>query len=71
MLDLASFLFAAQASERGICIATSNPDLLRQQLYATRRQHGQDFAGLSFIISPENPQSELWIVKNERANAEG
>ena len=56
-------LYAALNSEFGVSIETSDPVRLRSKLYPLRKQD-PDLAGLSFTISPTNPSSELWIVKN-------
>jgi len=66
MPDLVSLLFQAAASEHGLVIETSDPDLLRQQLYKARRQDLESFGELSFVISPAAPSTELWIVKNAK-----
>lgn len=67
MQDQQSLLFRALAAPHGLVVSTSDPDRLRQQLYKLRRQDMESFAELSFVISPANPDSELWIVKNGKA----
>ena len=61
------FLYQALDAEKGIKVASEDAKLLRQKLYALRSQDPL-FACLHFILSPTNPNGELWIVK---ANAEG
>ena len=67
MQELVAFLYEALASDFGIVVETSDPERLRQKLYAVRKDN-IDFEPLAFIISPTNPQAELWIV---RKHAEG
>ena len=62
--DLLPLLYSAISTGVGTVIATNDPEKLRQQLYALRRKN-PDLKRLSFIISPDNPTSELWIVKRE------
>ena len=66
-MEFASILFSALAADNGIKVTTSDPASLRQKLYAERRKDST-FASLSFVISPENPSGELWIVKREESN---
>lgn len=61
-MEFESILFAALASDLGLKVSTSSPDQLRQKLYAVRK-NDPSFADLSFVISPANPDGELWIVK--------
>jgi hypothetical protein len=65
MSDYLSLMFAAIQSPRGIAVATSDPDTLRQRLYKARRESPspETFSGLGFLLSPSAPKSELWIVK--------
>lgn len=58
-------LFTALESPRGIAVATSDPDGLRQRLYSARRKSPEPdlFKPLAFLLSPSAPKSELWIVK--------
>lgn len=64
MSDKTSILFRALASDHGLVVETSDPNLLRQQLYKIRREDMSSFGTLSFVISPARPDNELWIVKN-------
>lgn len=56
------FLYDALASEFGIILKTDNPIKLRERLYPLRKADAE-FADLSFVISPVNPKTELWIIK--------
>jgi len=69
-MSIPSLLFSALRSDLGITVQTSNPDLLRQQLYKARRADVPTFGPLSFVISPIRPQSEVWIIKRESNDAE-
>lgn len=61
-LNLLELLYDALRAEVGIIVQTSNVERLRQKLYALRKED-EDLAALSFIVSPTNPNAELWIVK--------
>lgn len=60
-LHLTELLYQALGVKIGIRVTTSDPDRLRQKLYALRKQD-PDLACLSFTISPIDP-AELWIVR--------
>ena len=59
MLEL---LYEALHSEYGVIVQTNDPERLRQKLYPLRKEH-EELLCLSFVISPTNPQSDLWILK--------
>lgn len=61
---LAELLIAAAESELGISVTTDSPTLLRNKLYATKKELGLP-EKLSIIPSPTHPESTLWIVKKE------
>lgn len=65
MTDYLQLLFSALESPRGIAVATSDPEGLRQRLYTARRKSPDPdlFKSLAFLLSPAEPKSELWIVK--------
>lgn len=67
-LELTELLYDALRSPRGTVIQTKDPERLRQKLYAIRRE-SEDFAQLSFVISPINGL-DLWIVNKGNADAE-
>ena len=61
---LIELLYRAINSEFGIVVTTSNPELLRQKLYAERKAaNDPDLARLSFTLSRTNPESQLLLVK--------
>lgn len=68
-LEHTEILYNALASEYGIVVETDDAERLRQKLYAIKREC-EDFAPLSFIISPFNGV-DLWIVKKGTVNGEG
>lgn len=59
-LELTELLYAALHTPLGTVIQTEDPERLRQKLYGIRRE-SEDFAQLSFVISPINGM-DLWIV---------
>jgi hypothetical protein len=66
---LLEILYSAANSPPGIVVETSDPEALRQKLYALRREYEGDFENLSFVISPMNG-SDLWILNKEQADGE-
>lgn len=57
-------LYEAYRSERGIIVETSDPERLRQKLYAERKKSGDtDLNCLTFRISPTQPASQIFILK--------
>ena len=68
--ELLEFLYNAKNSATGTVIETDDAEFLRQKLYALRREYGDEFEHLSFVISPMNG-ADLWILNKESANAEG
>lgn len=68
-MNLLELLYDALREEVGLVVTTNNVERLRAKLYELRRKD-DDLAVLSFIISPTNPDAELWIVKKEPTNAE-
>lgn len=68
-LPLVEFLHRALAAEIGIVVRTNDTDLLRNRLYAARRQaQNPDFESLSLMFSRSAPKTELWIVKKAAPN---
>lgn len=57
-------LYEALATEHGLTIDCDQPLSLRGKLYAERRADPM-FNCLSFVLSPDNPGGELWIVKTK------
>lgn len=67
-LDLTTLLYDALRTRLGTVIETEDPERLRQRLYAVRKD-SEEFAPLSFVISPINGM-DLWIVNKGNADAE-
>lgn len=59
-LELTELLYDALRTPLGTVIQTEDPERLRQRLYAVRKE-SEDFAQLSFVISPINGL-DLWVV---------
>lgn len=69
-MEFATYLYAALNAEYGVKITTSNPVQLRQKFYALKRDN-PEFEELAFLISPTDPENELWVIKKEsKQNAE-
>lgn len=64
-LELTELLYDALRTPTGTVIQTEDPERLRQRLYTIRRE-SEDFAQLSFVISPINGM-DLWIVNKGNA----
>ncbi len=63
-LDLLERMYEALRSPFGVVVKTEDPERLRQKLYALRREH-TDLLILSFVISPINPSTDLWIIRTK------
>lgn len=61
-LPLIDYLYQALRSEIGIVVETSDPEKLRQKLYAERKKD-PDLACISINISRTQPESQLWLIK--------
>lgn len=61
-IPLIDYLYRALNSEHGIVVETSDPERLRQKLYAERKKD-PDLAKISINISRTQPESQLWLVK--------
>jgi len=61
-MSLLEMLYAAYRSELGVIVDTTDPERLRQKLYAERKKD-PDLKCLSFRISPTSPESQLFIIK--------
>lgn len=64
-----NYLYDALASEFGIIIKSNDPLMLRARLYPLRKSDPQ-FLELSFVLSPDAPESDLWIVRKVRPHAQ-
>ena len=62
--QLIDYLYEAMTSERGLILASDDPLALRNKLYAERRKDPL-LAQLSFVLSPINPDGELWVVRTK------
>jgi len=62
VVNFVEFWYLALAQPVGIVIETNDPERLRQRLYAARRDAmEEDFAKISIVISPTNP-NHIWLV---------
>jgi hypothetical protein len=55
-------LIHALMSPHGISVRSSDPLALRAKLYTLRRLD-PEYLQLSFVLSPDKPDEELWIVR--------
>lgn len=63
---LVDLLFEAVGSDHGLIVRCESATLLRTKLYPIRKRE-EVFTDLSFILSPDKPDTDLWIVKLKRA----
>lgn len=68
MSTLVELLYEALHSDLGIVVETEDAPALRQRLYRVAKSD-EDFATLSFHLSPTNPTGELWIKKKGATHA--
>jgi hypothetical protein len=61
-LPLIHYLYQALNSESGIVLSTSDPERLRQKLYAERKKD-PDLSCISINISRSQPESQIWLIK--------
>jgi hypothetical protein len=61
--DLSYLLYRASESPIGLAVRTNNPQLLRNKLYALRKQLG--LTNLTFIQPPVGSDTCLWIIKKD------
>jgi len=61
---LLELLDSALVADHGVAVRTNNVQLLRQKLYAVRRE-SERFSVLSLTPSPIDAESVLWIVKKD------
>jgi hypothetical protein len=64
---LIELLYEAQNSKFGVRVETNDPDLLRQKLYAIRRQHPGEFDNLTLAEDRITPKTHLLIVRKPNA----
>lgn len=60
-------LYQALYSPLGIVVESESPERLRQKLYPLRKER-EELSCLSFVISPTNPATDLWIIKQGNSN---
>lgn len=69
MDDLRLLLYEALSSEgHGIKVQSASSEALRQKLYKLRNENLLEFESLTFILSPFNPERELWILRKAAPN---
>lgn len=56
-------MFDALTNPLGVVVETNSPERLRQRLYKIRTDQAPTFDNLAFVISPTEPDNQLWIVK--------
>lgn len=59
---LIEYLYRALHSPHGVVVETSDPERLRQKLYAERKKD-PDLSRISINISRTQPESQLWLIK--------
>lgn len=58
------FWYRAFASALGVVLRTSDPERMKQKLYAARREAlDPDLESIAIVQSPVDPNNELWLVK--------
>lgn len=67
--NLLELMYDALYDPLGSVIETNSPERLRQKLYKLRKDHAPVFDDLAFIISPTEPETQLWLTKKHPANA--
>lgn len=60
---LIDILYQALNAKIGVVVRTSEPEKLRQKLYAERRKDPDTFANLAIMLSRTSPESEIWVMK--------
>lgn len=63
------FMYDALRSPHGIIVKSKSAERLRTKLYPLRKQD-ERFHELSFVLSPFNPTTELWIIRRVKPHAE-
>jgi len=61
-LPLIHYLYQALNSELGIVIETTDPERLRQKLYAERKKD-PELSCISINISRTQPETQIWLTK--------
>lgn len=66
-MPLLEILYDALRAEVGVIVRTDDVGHLRQKLYQLQKEE-EELEQLSFVVSPTDPNSELWVIKNARAS---
>lgn len=61
--DLSYLLYRANECAVGVSVRTNNPQLLRNKLYALRKQLG--LTNLTFTQPPVGSDTCIWIIKKD------
>lgn len=64
MMQYHSLLFSALTSTFGLIVETNDPETLREHLYKARKADPR-FLSLSFLTSPQKPETDVWIIKRQ------
>lgn len=60
------FLYQALAAPIGIALATQNPVAAKALIYSARSAAADPaLMGVTIMVSPRDPQSEIWMIKSE------
>ncbi len=69
-LQCHTILTAAASAGIGLVIKTNNPAKARQAIYNFRTQFPDPtFADLMIRVSPDDSETELWILQKTKANS--
>lgn len=63
--ELLALLYDALNEQIGICVATSNVELLRARFYSAMREAPEEFDNLQLSPDPQRPETHLWIIKKK------
>lgn len=66
--EVIQLLVQAHASVLGVKVRTTNPQLLRNKLYAAMREYPA-LSGLGIVSPPVGSDTYLWLVKKEQKDA--
>lgn len=66
-VEYLEILYEALGTRFGLVVETEDAERLRQRFYSLRKEC-DDFAPLSFLISPINGK-DLWVLKRMTADA--
>lgn len=67
--EMLEYWYAARDAEIGIVLRCSSPEHAKTLLYSARKFSGDEsLANLQIRVSPEHPETDLWIMKKENRN---